>query len=135
MVPGVQQSVASAVSCSMLEPGQHCQLVVRHDSSVKQQHTQQCGTSPVQMMGTRGISSFLYTPGSCTLVGLSAMFISVAFTIWLFTVYCVDSPKRPAPASKSLMKSAHILPFLIRSDASLARRMRRTRKRRRLNQP
>ena len=32
--------------------------------------------------------AYSHTPGSCTLVGLSAMFIRVAFTIWLFTVYC-----------------------------------------------
>ena len=54
---------------------------------------------------------------TCTLVGLSAMFIRVAFTIWLLTVYWVDSPMRPAPASRSLMKSEHILPFLMMSDA------------------
>ncbi len=52
--------------------------------------------------------TFLYTPGSCTLVGLSAMFMSVALTIWLFTVYCVPLPMRPAPASRSLMNSEHL---------------------------
>ena len=70
------------------------------------------------MMGTRGQSSLLYTPGSCTLVGLSAMFMSVALTIWLFTVYCVLSPRRPAPASRSLMKSEDIWFFFIKSPAS-----------------
>ena len=60
----------------------------------------------------------LYMPGSCTLVGLSAMFIRVAFTIWLFTVYWVVPPMRPAPASRSLMKSTHILPLATMSAAS-----------------
>ena len=73
---------------------------------------------PVQMMGTRGISSVLYTPGSCTLVGLSAMFMSVALHIWLFTVYWVVPPMRPAPASRSLMNREHIFPFLMVSEAS-----------------
>ena len=53
-------------------------------------------------LGTRVLPGRLYRtavcPGCCTLVGLSAMFISVAFT----TVYSV------APASRSLMKRAHI---------------------------
>uniref|UniRef100_A0A0A9RKE2 Rca1 n=1 Tax=Arundo donax TaxID=35708 RepID=A0A0A9RKE2_ARUDO len=70
------------------------------------------------MMGTRGFSSLLYMPGSCTLVGLSAMFMRVAFTIWLLTVYWVVPPMRPAPASRSLMKRQHILPFLMMSAAS-----------------
>nr|KYP33925.1 hypothetical protein KK1_045172 [Cajanus cajan] len=73
---------------------------------------------PVTTMGTRGLSSLLYIPGSCTFVGLSAMFMRVAFTIWLFTVYWVVPPRRPAPASRSLMKRAHIFPFLIMSAAS-----------------
>ena len=46
------------------------------------------------------------------------MFISVALTIWLLTVYWVPPPMRPAPASRSLMNSEHILPFLMMSDAS-----------------
>merc|ERR1719171_2149082 len=71
------------------------------------------------MMGTRGISSLLKVPGSWTLVGLSAMFIRVALTIWLFTVYWVVPPILPAPASRSLMKREHIFPFLITSEASL----------------
>ncbi|PKI46595.1 hypothetical protein CRG98_032937 [Punica granatum] len=70
------------------------------------------------MMGTRGFSSLLYMPGSWTLVGLSAMFMRVAFTIWLLTVYWVVPPIRPAPASRSLMKRQHILPFFIMSAAS-----------------
>ena len=70
------------------------------------------------MTGTRGISSTWYWPGSCTFVGLSARFMSVAFTIWLFTVYCVEPPMRPAPASRSLMNSVDILPFLMMSEAS-----------------
>ena len=73
---------------------------------------------PVAITGTRGISSTWYWPGSCTFVGLSARFMSVAFTIWLFTVYCVAPPMRPAPASRSLMKSVDILPFLTMSEAS-----------------
>ncbi|KAI5407411.1 hypothetical protein KIW84_053607 [Lathyrus oleraceus] len=73
---------------------------------------------PVTMMGTRAFSSLLYIPGSWTFVGLSAMFMSVAFTIWLLTVYWVVPPIRPAPASRSLMNKAHIFPFLIMSAAS-----------------
>jgi hypothetical protein len=45
------------------------------------------------------------------------MFMSVALTIWLLTVYCVPAPMRPAPASRSLMNRLHILPFLITSLA------------------
>ena len=75
----------------------------------------QLEAAPVQTMGMRGQSSLLYTPGSCTLVGLSAMFIRVALTIWLLTVYWVLEPKRPAPASRSLMKRADILFFFMRS--------------------
>merc|ERR1712176_1617838 len=65
------------------------------------------------------IPFFLTFPGSWTLVGLSAMFIKVAFTIWLLTVYWVVPPILLAPASRSLMKREHILPLLMTSEASL----------------
>ena len=67
--------------------------------------TERCGCCQA---GPARARTFLYTPGSCTLVGLSAMFMSVALTIWLFTVYCVPLPMRPAPASRSLMNSEHL---------------------------
>ena len=60
------------------------------------------GEAVTKTTGTRGLPGRLYRtavcPGCCTLAGLSAMFISVAIT----TVYSV------APASRSLMKRAHI---------------------------
>lgn len=71
---------------------------------------------PVTIMGTRFITSA--SRHSCpilTRVGLSARFISVPTTIWLFTVICVFS----AHSDERLLRSRFLLltqPFRIQQD-------------------